>query len=276
MVQQKRWTQLLIGGIAACALAVGTLWGVAQNTGIAVAQSAQSVVSEETPALFQKGGRDGFGPGGFGAGRGQFGGAREDGGALLANALGITAAELQTAHETVFAKALEQAVAAGELTQAQADQMKSRGGFGMGGALRFLEQAEADKLLAEALGITVADLTAARDSMIDKGVEAGLLTEAQGNQMKLHKLIRDATEKALSEALAQAVKEGLITQQQADNMLKQGPGGFQQDPGFGGRGGRSQGRGEHGAGRGGFQQKPGVDGSQFQAPDESVTPSSDL
>lgn len=119
----------------------------------------------------------------------------------LAAALGITTDELQTAQEAARAKALDQAleeaVANDDLTQKQADAIREGSAEGrpflggvIPGRLGLLEEVDYKVLLAEELGISVDELTAAID-------------EAQ------------------AAAIAQAVEDGKITQEQADWMLAQ-------------------------------------------------------
>ena len=135
---------------------------------------------EETPtpaAPFQD-------PPGRGMRGGPMGQTNED----LADALGITVEELQAAQKTAAAEALKQAVADGLLTQEQADQMAERGlgGWPMKGLGRPGESSiDMQALLADALGISAEDLQAAQ-------------------------------EKAFAAALARAVDEGTLTQEQAD------------------------------------------------------------
>ncbi|MEZ4864442.1 MAG: hypothetical protein R3C14_24220 [Caldilineaceae bacterium] len=273
--QPKSWKRAILSGVGAVVLAGGVFWGVAQSP-MVFAQSNQpdTQAAQTQPNTDQNGWFGWFGGqgvrglfgrggphGGFGLGAMQHGSA--NGQALLANALGITEAELQTAHQTVAEKALEKAVADGLLTQAQADQLKARPGFGMRGDVgRVFTPAEADAALADALGITVEDLTAARNTMFDKGVEAGLLTQAQANELKVQQMLRNATQEARKNALDQAVKDGLLTQQQADNILNgQGRMGF--GPMMGGRGGdfhRGHGMDRQGGPR--FQQPGGSNGDQ--------------
>jgi hypothetical protein len=119
---------------------------------------------------------------------------------LLADALGITTDQLQTAYETARTEAIEQAVTQGLITREQADEMLVWGGWGREG-FGFLGMRRGPKevssstideeaLLAKALGITTDELQAARDKANVAAIEA-------------------------------AVKEGIITQAQADEMLSQ-------------------------------------------------------
>lgn len=206
-------------------------------------------------------------------GRGGWGGPGAgwlDQGTYLADALGITVAELNTARQKAYEAALDQAVEQGLLTQAQADYLKQRGvgpGFGkmMGTWYLGSSTIDTEALFADALGITVNELRTAQakalDAALADAVEAGYLTQAQADQIKAQwNLNRYLNEQGLAakirslyeEAVKAAVSAGIITQEQADQILQNqnfglrgfGPHGF----GFGGHG--FGGRGFHG--RGGF------------------------
>lgn len=283
---RKQWTRLLAGGFAVFVLLLGLAWGWQQTTGVAFAQSAQPQ-AQPTPPQGPKPGNPPTGamggwraPGhmnrGGPAGWAAMGGRYANNNALLANALGITQEELQNAYRTVAEKALDQAVTAGKLTQAQADQLKSRlsnlGVMGMMGmAPRFLGDVDVDTLLAGALGISVDELNAARDNMIQKGVDAGLLTQAQGNDLLVQQMIRDAKEQAVRDALQQAVEKGLLTQAQADAMLNRQ--GVAMMGGFGGSG-PFGGRGVPGFRHHAFPRQRGPNAPQAPAPEATPTPSS--
>lgn len=168
--------------------------------------------------------------------------------ALLAKALGITTEELQAAREQANQAALEQAVAEGLITQEQADEMAAR-----------KQTAEAlqsylgrDVLLAKALGMTVEELQAAYD---DGKSLSDLLSERGLDAVT----VRENMQAAHETALAQAVEDGVITQEQADEMsdrmLMGGPG----MRGFGGRG--------HAPGPGGFGGRGGFEGQRRWSPD---------
>jgi hypothetical protein len=156
------------------------------------------------------------GPGEFGDGQffgpGRLGGSI-DRQALLAEALGITVEELQAAQEEANRAAIQQAVDEGLITQEEADSMLSRM------ALRSYLDREA--LLAEALGITEEELEAAR-------------SEGKPLMVLMYELeldpatVRTALQTAYEEAIQQAVTDGVITQEQADEILESG------GPGFGG------------------------------------------
>ncbi len=181
-----------------------------------------------------------------------------DQGSYLADALGITVAELRTAQQKAFETALDQAVEQGLITQAQADYLKQRGawfGFGKMMSPWFWGSSTIDMeaLLADALGITVAELRTAQakalDAALADAVKAGYLTQAQADQIKAQwNLNRYLNEQGLAakirslyeEAVKAAVAAGIITQEQADQILQNpnwGLRGFGWGPhGFGGRG----------------------------------------
>jgi hypothetical protein len=154
--------------------------------------------------------------------------------ALLADALGITTDELQAARETANQAAIDQAIAEGLITQEEANAMQARKNVAS-----YLNR---DALLAKALGMSVEDLQAAYDN----GETLSTLMKAKGLDAAT---VREKLQAAYTDALAQAVKDGVITQEQADEMSQNGR-GFGMMPGMGmpfeGRGG---GRGfDHGRG----------------------------
>ena len=178
--------------------------------------------------------------------------------ALLADALSITPEELQAAREQANQAALEQAIAEGLITQEQADEMAARKQTDE--ALQsYLGR---DVLLAEALDMTAEELQAAYDegkSLSDLLSEKGLDATA----------VREKVQAAHEAALARAVADGVITQEQADELTERGVG----MRGLGDRGmmpdrGGFPGKGRlHG--RGGFEgQRPG-------SPDTSGTDDTD-
>jgi len=177
---------------------------------------------------------------------------------------------VQAAFQSATAEALKQAVAAGVITQAQADAITARGE--LLGPAPWLSAAGIDfnSLLANALGISVDQLKAgfqkAYDTQIDNAVANGTLTQAQADLLKGRYALDNSTQfqsamqSAFQAAVQQAVTDGVITQAQADAILKSassagakgfegfgfpgGPRGFGEFGGFGGPHGRG--------GRGGF------------------------
>jgi len=135
---------------------------------------------------------------------------RIDGNALLAEALGITVEELQAAREQANEAAIAQAIEEGIITQEQADQMQSR--------KELQSYLDRNALMAEALGTTVEELQAARE---EGKTLTDLLAEYSMDAATLRTKIQEATEAAI----ARAVEDGVITQEQADQMKAHpGPG----------------------------------------------------
>ena len=220
MEKPKKWPLLLIGGVLI--LMLGLIGS------IALAQDAAR--EDETPSHEQTMPKL-DGPWGF-RGLGTRGGPeRHAGGSdmqtYLAEALGITVDQLEDAQQRAYEAAMADAVAAGELTQEQADQIL---------AAQALNRAiDRQAILATALGMTTDELDAAfaegqtiRDLMDEKGLNAEtLMANARA---------------AYEAAVQQAVTDGVITQAQADEILT---GGTFNLFGHGDRGGH------HGGGRDG-------------------------
>lgn len=134
----------------------------------------------------------------------------------LAQKLGITVDKLQQAQTDARKDAITQAVKQGLLTQAQADAMLNRMQNALPGtpgqradARTIIANAELDAA-AKTLGMTTADLTTALRTKT-------LLTLAQEKNVDVTKL-RTAIADAEKAALDQAVKDGKLTQAQADAL----------------------------------------------------------
>jgi hypothetical protein len=173
----------------------------------------------------------------------------------IAEEQGVDAEAVQQAMEDARAAAIAQAVEDGELTQEQADALLENsgpgfvgpGGFGpgmMGGGfgVRIEAHAEVSEALAEALGLSVEEL----EAEMALGKPLWQIAEEQGVDAEA---VQQAMEEAHDAMLAQAVADGILTQEQADlmdeHMEQMGfghmsgpdgtfPGGC---PGSGGRGG---------------------------------------
>jgi uncharacterized protein YidB (DUF937 family) len=156
--------------------------------------------------------------------------AQQDGGsastflAKVAAKLGISEDKLSTAVDQAYDETIDEQVAAGQLTQEQADALKARGfdfapGFGLGfgpgfgergpmGGVRIMDAA------ATVLGLSTDDLmTQLRDgkSLADIAAAQGMSTD-------------ELTSNLLGQVKAQLdslVSEGKLTQDQADNMYAQ-------------------------------------------------------
>ncbi len=185
---------------------------------------------------------------------------------FLLDALGISAEELQDAVDEAGKAALENAVAEGLLTQEQADALLARGingRFGMlGGRMGFAEGSDYMTFLADALGVSVEELQSAfadaQSASVAEAVEQGSITQEQADMMIAMQALKDyidpqalfedvtgmsveqfqeARQVALQEAIQSAVEAGVITQDQADQILE-GPFCAQGNtPFFKGRGG---------------------------------------
>jgi lambda repressor-like predicted transcriptional regulator len=186
-----------------------------------------------------------------------------DGNALLADALGITVEELDAARETANQAAIDQAVKEGLITQEQADQMRAREEQ-MQARKDLQSYLDRNTLLAKALGMTVEELQAAL-------AEGKSLSTLMGEKGLDAATVRQNLQAAYEAAIAQAVKDGVITQEQADEM-QSGPGmapggrwgGFE----FGGPMGRDGFRG-HGGFRGRDSRPSDTDdtsGARFSRP----------
>jgi hypothetical protein len=207
---------------------------------------------------------------GVNGGHGMMGGAVTD--QELATALGIDLTKLQAAYTTATSDALAQAVSSGQITQSQADQLKTNGSRFSGNFGPFqITGVDYNALLAKALGITTDQLQAgyvkAYNTAIDARVTSGNLTQAQADLLKgeyafyNNSKYQTAMQSAFTAAVSQAVTDGVITQSQADQILKNNTGtnfgmfgGMGGHGGFGGGKGGRGGPGGFGGGRGGFGQ----------------------
>lgn len=322
----RLWT-LLLSSLTLLA-AIAGLWWVGHANTVSAAEDLKTITQSTTnPGLLGDGYLNHGGPG--------FKGGDIDYGQLLADALGITVEELEAATQTARDAALDQAVAQGLLTEDQANQMKVWGGrrdvrVGRGNKDAATANAiDEQALLANALGITVEQLQAARETAnqaaIAEAVAQGLITQEEADAMQARKAVqsyldRDAllakalgitTEElqaaydedqtltdlltaqgldaaavranlqtAYTEALAQAVADGVITQAQADEMQEDGH-GFGLLPGNRMRPGDRMGPGGRGDfhGRGDKGNRPAAPdtdtddttGSGWQAPSRTTT-----
>ncbi|HSN75310.1 MAG TPA: hypothetical protein VL334_09545 [Anaerolineae bacterium] len=195
----------------------------------------------------------------------------------LAQALGVSADELEAAKQTAYQAALDQALAQGLITQEQADAIAERSSAAGRLSSRYLRgftgsdgsSVDVDALLADALGVTADELSAARTEArslaLAAAVEAGTITQEQADQQQAEQALKtyldeqgyEAQVHTLSENLVQqAVQAGVITQEQADTFLSEsnGLGHFDGLRGFGGGHG-----GRHGSGDAGRMGPAGTD-----------------
>jgi hypothetical protein len=254
--------KILISMLLLGALALAIAFGATAFRSVSAATPTPVASTSDEDSSQEEGVRGNF-KGGMGHGF-----TRED----LANALGISVDELDAAYQQANDDALDQAMAQGLITQAQADELKADGStfpFGKhwGGWLD-QEGIDFDALLADALGITMEQLRAAYtqafNTHIDQAVTDGDLTQEQADLLKgQHALyasegFQSAMQSAFESAVEQAVADGVITQAQADQILAnrsdKGFGGFRDFDSPHGLGGFEGGRGfgrhggwEHGA-----------------------------
>jgi hypothetical protein len=186
------------------------------------------------------------------------GGPAGDHGKYLADALDITQEELAAAQTKARDAGIAQAVKDGLITQAQADAMLSKtGADGRGGHINLKgANLDQDQYLADALGISVEKLQAAEQTAakaeLAQAVTDGRITQEQADQVTAERALQNYfSEKGFfKSAVESAVSAGVITQAQADTILSgNAQGKFGLDLGRGGLGGPG-GRGGHGGGHG--------------------------
>jgi hypothetical protein len=234
MQKGNKWISLLIVGSLVVVLGLGflayTSVKAAANGPLTLVQdegtqtqdetTEEGTTEEETQQKLPFFGRGGFGLFGH---HGWFGGAI-DYDSYLADALGISVEELNTARQTAENAAIDEAVTRGYISEEQADLMRAR--------IALMAYIDKDALVADALGISVDELQAARE----EGKSARTLID----ELELDASdVRDALQANYEEAVQAAVEDGIITQDQADEILSGGGIGF-------GIGGRHGGRGPHG------------------------------
>jgi hypothetical protein len=208
----KKWISGIALGLAIVTVAIGAL-------NIGSASAASGLVGDAATTESTRGDK------------GQrIGGVTET---YLAEALGITEEELDTAMNTARAGAIDQALAQGLITQAQADELKADSASRRARSLSaWIREGDIDyeALLADALGISVDELEQAYQeavyARIDQAVTDGRLTEEQALLAKGKYALnndaafQDAMSSAYEAAVQEAVANGVITQEQADLILE--------------------------------------------------------
>ncbi|MEZ4770039.1 MAG: hypothetical protein R2844_16605 [Caldilineales bacterium] len=159
----------------------------------------------------------GFGMGWRG-GFGRHGGNRSEMDAELAAVLGITVDELRTARDTAVANMIEKAVAEGELAPKEAERMTA--------ARKLRSYVDPMALMAQVLGMTTEDVRAA----LDGGKTPWDLAAEQNLDLGTAWQKLMAAGKAM---LDQAVADGVITREQADELFSRRGRGFFGKRGFG-------------------------------------------
>lgn len=214
---QSKWTKWIIGGIAGLLLLVGVLAALnitrpaqtataAHTPDRAVVDPATMMGQPDAPAApldAPLADRSLAGPGiGHGMGFGEFDDDSEYM-TQLANELGITLDQLKTAHIAAVEAVIQQRVTNGTISQEQADLMLA--------AFRLKHYIDQDALKAEALGITVAELEAARTA----GKTLDEVLDEQGMDRATY---RENLAAAYDAAIDQAVADGIITSEQAEQL----------------------------------------------------------
>lgn len=248
MLNKRNWIRILAGGLMVMVLALGALTAFAQTEDdpelTPTAPQTEEGTDESTDSVTpsNRNGRSGYG----------LGVSAE----ALAEALGITVEELTAAEETVHAAAIAQAVTDGLITQEEADELLANGGRGRGFHFGY----DKNTYLADALGITVEELEAARldvyTAQLAELVAAGTITQAEADLILAQKAVQNyvdddayqsAVQSIYADAVAQALADGVITQAQADELLATMSTQTFRFPGAGGHGGGGH-RGHHGHG----------------------------
>ncbi len=241
---KKKMIATALSGLAIAGIVAATALAFPQSTN-AQTDTPAAVTATATPSTAAP------------SGRGERNGATDSrigGDTYLAEALGITQAELQTAQTAARTAAIKQAVTDGLITQAQADAWLNGTGGQRGSRLDLRGvNLDTDKYLADALGITVDELNTAQEKAqaaeLAQAVTDGRMTQEQADLVTAKRALQQYVQDQglWEQAVASAVKDGVITQAQADAILADAkPGAF--DFGGMGRGGKG---GMHGMGRGG-------------------------
>jgi len=125
--------------------------------------------------------------------------------AYIADELGVRVEELQAARQAAHEAALDQAVEEGLISAEQADLILA------GHALK--QYVDPQEILSQALGIDVTELEAAR--------EAGDNLQDLFGDMEPEE-IRDALQAAYQDAVKQAIEDGVISAEQAEQLQERG------------------------------------------------------
>ena len=244
----------IVLGVVALATTAGTAIVFAQNTetGPQIQQIAQRFQRDGERGgplgdIFDRDAKHAVVASALGITVGELEAYREDGARLpeIAEELGVDVEGVKAAVDAAKTDAVNQAVADGTITQEQADQILSgegrRGGRGNGLLRQIFDREAKQAVVAGALGIAVDELEAYRED----GTRLPEIVEELGVDVESVKAAVDA---AKTDAVNQAVEDGTITQEQADQILssegRPGRGGR----GFGGPGGRGPANGDGPAG----------------------------
>lgn len=195
-MKSKKWLKWVVLGVGTAAIALAGIGWV----GTAVAQAASGPRTSR----------------GSVAGHGGLGGWLVDMQTLLADALGISVDRLEAAQQAANEAAIQQLQDGGYITEEQAELARASN--------RLKTYLDREALVAEALGMSPEELTAA----IEDGQTLSDLLEQQGLDRSTYS---ENLAAARSAAIDQAVEDGVITQEQADQLQDFGFHGF--GPGHG-------------------------------------------
>ena len=150
--------------------------------------------------------------------------ARSEGTPLwaLVDELGADMAAVREAMESVRQAAIDQALAEGAISEEQAERLRNGRGpwrqgpagpfYGEGPGMNLVDANVMHQAIADALGISVEELEAARA----EGTSLMALAEEQGVEIEA---VRAAMEAVREEAINQALAEGAISEEQAEWLL---------------------------------------------------------
>lgn len=250
------YTQLLADALGISVEELEAAFETARTAAIEQAVEEGLITQEQADEMLVWGGIGHKGFGLFGRKPHEVSGSTIDENALLADALGISVEELQTARDEANQAAIEQAIAEGLITQEQIDEMQAR--------KTLQSYLDRNSLLAEALGMTpeaLASAYAEGKTLSDLLSESGLDTAT----------VRTKLTEAYNNALAKAVEDGVITQEQADEMQNAPGFGFGGRGGFGSFGGFDRGDMGKFGGRDHFGKRPGSPDTGTDPDDNSGT-----
>lgn len=167
-----------------------------------------------------------------GLGNPQDGDGTNDHTAALAEALGISVEDLESAYQAVHVKIVDQAVDDGLLTQDQADQILSQETQMDGRHMKFpghFDRGENfNELLAEELGINLDELLSAyqqvEEAMLEQAYTDGNITQDEYERMQLRltmdPYLQQAMQNAYQNAIDSALEDGAITEAQAEQLME--------------------------------------------------------
>ncbi|MEM7331244.1 MAG: hypothetical protein AAF490_04060 [Chloroflexota bacterium] len=186
----KTWT--IVGGFA--------LVSAVATTGFVAAQDSDNVVSQTVTAVVQE------------TVNHRRGGGRGQSLDAYAEALGVTVEDLETARDAAKVAMIEQAAIDGWITSDEADALiEDDGKLRLGRGQYYRGIYDESAFFAEALGVEVADLEAAKEALqqerIDAMIEAGRITEEQAAEFEAVQAFRDSIDKDAIFAEALGISE---------------------------------------------------------------------